>query len=429
MEILFHGAGREIGKSCIELQSQGQRYILDAGIKFVGGGIQYPQYLESIEDIDAVFLSHAHLDHSGALAFFERKRLGSPIYSTELTWTITRMLLEDTRHLEQLRRVRPTFSAKDIDRVEQDVVYVEYDKRYQTEDGRISFRFLNSGHIPGGVSVIFELEGKKVLYTSDINTQETRLMMSSVVPTQCPEVDVLIIEGTYGARSHPDRKSTEEGFIKSIRTCMEGGGSALIPVFGVGRSQEVLMVLNALRGEYPIYLDGMARGLLDETLRSDDPYIRGNEVLREMASYVKKVQRHDRERLLKEKNAIIVSTSGMVEGGPSTFYARSFIEKKENFIILTGYQANGTQGRSLYDDHVFFENGEPIPAQCHIRKFSFSAHLDQGALHNFIKSVKHKDLILQHGDTDSLDALSAYAVENLPSTKVHVPHVGETIHI
>lgn len=428
MEIIFHGAGREVGKSCIEVKSQGQRYLLDAGVKFVAGGMQYPQYLEGVEEVDAVFLSHAHMDHSGALAFFERKRLGSRIYCTELTWTITKMLLSDARHLEQIRQVKPTFSEKDIERVEQDITFVEYDKEYSTQDGKVKFQYLNSGHIPGGASIVLKMEGKKVLYTADMNTMETHLMVPSVVHKQCPSVDVLIIEGTYGSRNHPERAFTEEGFIKSIRTCMEGGGSVLIPVFGVGRSQEVLIILDALRGEYPIYLDGMARGLLDETLRSDDPYIRGTDVLRRMAGYVKKVQRHDREGLLKKKNAIIVSTSGMVEGGPATFYARAFIEKKENFILLTGYQANGTRGRALFDEHVFFEKGEAIPVRCHVRKFSFSAHLDRKALHRFMEAVEHKHLILQHGDADSLDALTVFAKGHL-SSQIYAPNVGEMIRI
>lgn len=428
MDIIFHGAAKEVGKSCIEIRSQGQRYLLDAGVKFVAGGIQYPQYLENVSEVDGLFLSHAHVDHSGALAFFEKGRLNSAIYTTELTWTTTKMLLEDERHLEQLRRVRPTFNEGDIIHVEQDVVLVSYDKWYQTKDKKVRFRYLNSGHIPGGASILLELEGKRLLYTSDMNTQETRLMVPSSVSKQYPEVDILIIEGTYGSRMHPDRKFSEEGLVKSIRSCMEEGGSALIPVFGVGRSQEVLMVLASLKGEYPMYLDGMARGLLDEVLRSNDPYVRNREQLQMMAGYVKKVYRSDRQRLLKQRNAIIVSTSGMVEGGPSAFYARDFIEKKKNYILLTGYQAKGTQGRSMYDDHVFFEKGEPIPVECHMRKFDFSAHSDRESIHAFTKAVAHKDLILQHGDADSLDALALFARENLPS-KVHVPQIGEVITV
>lgn len=428
MEIIFHGAAKEVGKSCIEIRSQGQRYLLDAGVKFIGGEIQYPQYLTEVEEVDAVFLSHAHLDHSGALAFFERKRLGSRIYSTETTWVVTKMLLADARHLEQIRQVKPTFSEEDIQRVEQDISIISYDREYVTKDGKVRFQYFNSGHIPGGASILLELEGKKVLYTADMNTMETYLMVPSIVHTQCPAVDALIIEGTYGLRDHPDKTSMEKEFIESIRACMEGGGSVLIPVFGVGRSQEVLMMLDTLRGKHPIYLDGMARGLLDETLRSDDPYIRNKDILRRMAGYVKKVQRHNREELLKKKNVIIVSTSGMVEGGPSAFYARAFIEQKKNSIILTGYQTNGTRGRALLDDHVFFEKGIPLPVRCQVRKFGFSAHLDRKALHQFIKTVKCKDLILQHGDPDALEALALFSKEHFAS-RVHVPRIGEIISI
>lgn len=429
MKIIFHGAAREIGKSCIEIQSQGKRYLLDAGVKFVGRNIQYPQYLEDIKDIDAVFLSHAHLDHSGALAFFEKKRLGWPIYSTRLTWQITKMLLEDTRHLEQLRRVRPTFNAKDIWRVEEDIAFVEYDKEYKTKDGLMTFRYLNSGHIPGGASIYLELEGKKLLYTSDFNTQHTELMIPAQLSKQCPSVDILVVEGTYGSRNHPERIHTQEAFVHSIKTCMNLGGSVLIPVFGVGRSQEVLMNLEPFVGKNALYLDGMARDLLDRVLYSNDPYIKNKERLERVSRYVRKVSRTDRERIAREKGAIIVSTSGMVEGGPAAFYAKEFIEEENNFIILTGYQTNGSQGRSMYDDHVFFdENDQPVPVQCHMRKFNFSAHLDKDSLHTFLKQVDHKTLILQHGDPEALDALSMFCEEHL-SSRALVPQLGEVMEM
>ena len=428
MDIIFHGAAREVGKSCIEICSRGQRYLLDTGVKFLGGALQYPQYVEEIEEVDAVFLSHAHLDHSGALAFFEKKRLGSPIYATEATWTITKMLLEDARHLEQMRHARPDFSQRNIAQVDEDAVTVEYDKAYRTKDDQVLFRYYNSGHIPGGASILLELEGKKILYTADLNTVESRLMLPSAIAEQCPEVDVLITEGTYGARMHPDRMHTEEVFLHAVRKGIDGGGSVLIPVFGVGRSQEILMILDALRGECPMYLDGMARGLLDEVLRGNDPYIRNRECLERMARYVKKVYKTDREKVARERGAIIVSTSGMVEGGPSSFYARQYIERKENFILLTGYQANGTQGRSLFDDHVFFENGSAIPVRCHVRKFDFSAHLDAPELHTLLTKIRHKHLILQHGDADALDALAMFAREHLSSV-LHVPQIGEKISI
>ncbi|NCU41988.1 MAG: MBL fold metallo-hydrolase [Candidatus Moranbacteria bacterium] len=428
MNIILYGAAREIGKSCIEIESQGQRYLLDAGIKFIGGGIQYPQYLEEIEEVDAVFLSHAHLDHSGALAFFEKKKLGAPIYATRLTWQITRMLLEDTRHLEQLRRVKPTFTQRDIELVENDIVFVDYNKEYETKDGLVKFQYINSGHIPGGASVLLEIEGKKILYTSDFNTQYTRLMIPLSVSEKIASVDTLIVEGTYGLRNHPDRMLTEKNFAQSVETCISRGGSVLVPVFGVGRSQEILMNLDSFVGKHPIYLDGMARKLLDLILYSDDPYIRNKEQLERVARHLHKVYKNDRQRVSREKGVIIVSTSGMVEGGPASFYAREFVEKKENFILLTGYQANGTRGRSLFDDHIFFQDNEAIPVSCHIRKFNFSAHLDQEALHKTLREIQHKNLILQHGDSEALDALSIFAKENL-SSRVYVPQLGEKIKI
>ena len=186
------------------------------------------------------------------------------------------------------------------------------------------------------------------------------------------------------------------------------------------------MVLNSLPKDIPIYLDGMARTVTELILRSNDPYLNNRKVLKSIFSRVKLVKSRDREKIAREKGCVIVTTSGMIQGGPSVFYASKFIEHKNHYIIFTGYQTKGTRGRSLFEDHLFYYKGKAQLAKCHIRKFDFSAHYGQDAIFDFMKSVPHKNLILQHGDINSLEVVQQYAKENVNS-KVFVPQVGEVL--
>ena len=421
----MHGAAGEIGKSCIEIISQGKRYIMDAGIKFTSHGAQYPKYLDRIHELDGVFLSHAHLDHSGALPLLEHKNLKCPIYLTPLTWKITNLLLADNYHLEKLKHVHPAYSERDIQKIKDDLRFVKYDKQYETGDSKVKFSYLNSGHIPGGASILLELEGMKVLYTADINTENTNLMIPSELEN-IRDIDILITENTYGDRPHPDKEESQEGLIKSVVECINNGGSALIPVFSVGRSQEILMILSKLPEHIPIYLDGMARKLTTLILESDDPYIDNREILDKMAKRIIMIQKpKERNEIAKKQGIVIVSTSGMVQGGPVITYAETFIHKPENFIILTGYQAKGTNGRFMFEDHLFYEHHQKFNVKCHVRKFDFSAHYGQTSIRKMLTKINPKNLILQHGDMDALCSSEKFAKENLPQTNVFLPMIGD----
>lgn len=426
MNIIFHGAAQEVGKSCIEIQTEGKRYIMDAGIKFSSHGNLYPEFLDRIYELDGVFISHAHLDHSGALPMLEHKRLNCPIYMTKLTWKITNLLLEDSYHLEKLKHMHPAYINRDINAIKHDLRFVNYNQEYTTPDGKIKFTYVNSGHIPGGASIIMQIEGKTLMYTADLNTEDTLLMVKSDAEMYS-DIDILITENTYGDRRHPGRKETEDNFIDSINECLSGGGSALVPVFSVGRSQEILLLLSRIPRNIPIYLDGMARKLTKMFTESQDPYIKNKELLQEMYNRVHIINKpQERKEIARKKGIIIVSTSGMVQGGPVVTYAENMIHDKENFIILTGYQAKGTTGRSLFEDHLLYRHGHRFQVKAHVRKYDFSAHYGQDSIHSLITAVKPKNLILQHGDIQALEAVKMFADKNLDG-KVYLPRNGEVM--
>ena len=426
----MHGAAKEVGKSCIEISTEKKRYLLDAGVKFIQHGVEYPKELDKIYDLDGLFLSHAHLDHSGALPMLEHKNMNCPIYTTHLTWEITNMLLEDSYHLEKLKHIHPAYDHRDIQKVKSDLRFITYDKEYTTHDSKIKFQNLNAGHIPGSASILMNIEGMNVLYTGDINTEDTNLMVPSELPQLTTPIDIMITENTYGDRRHPNREDSEQGLIDSIHTCIRDGGSALVPVFSVGRSQEILMILDKLDKNIPIYLDGMPRKLTEKVLRSDDKYIDNKAVLERVFKRAILVE-NPRERLhiAKKKGIVIVSSSGMIQGGPVVSYCDIFIHNRENYVLLTGYQANGTNGRSMFEDHMFYKDHKRYPVKCHVRKFDFSAHYGQTRIHKLIEKINPKHLILQHGDSGAIDAVAAW-IKNNPEikSKVYTPGIGEVMN-
>ncbi len=427
MKIIFHGAAREVGKSCIEIQTEGKRYIMDAGVKFTSYGNEYPRGLDKIHDLDGVFLSHAHLDHSGALPLLEHKNLKCPIYVTPLTWKITNLLLQDSYHLENLKHLHPCYVERDINKLKHDLRFIQYDKEYETHDGKVKFTYINSGHIPGGASILIKAEGKTLLYTADINTEPTHLMIESDAE-HLRDIDILITENTYGDRMHPPREDAEKCLLESVNECIKGGGSALIPVFSVGRSKEILLILSKLDPQIPIYLDGMARKLMKIVLESDDPYIKNRELLEQMNKRVIFIKNgRERPQIAKKKGIVIVSTSGMVQGGPVVTYCDHMLQNKDNYIILTGYQAKGTRGRSIFEDHLYYNHHQRIPVKAHVRKFDFSAHYGQDSIRSLQEKIQPKFLILQHGDLGALEASQKYAQDKLPNTKIYMPEINEVM--
>lgn len=425
MKIIFHGAAGEVGKSCIEILTKGKRYIMDAGVKFTSYGNEYPKELDKIHQLDGVFLSHAHLDHSGALPMLEHKNLNCPIYTTSLTWKTTNLLLEDSYHLEKLKHMHPAYVERDIKKVEKDLRLIQYDKEYETHDGKVKFQYLNSGHIPGGASILMNIEGKTLLYTADVNTEDTLLMVKSDID-KLRDIDILITENTYGDRVHPPRDECEKGLIESVEECIKGGGSALIPVFSVGRSQEILILLDKLSVDAPIYLDGMARKLTDIYIKSSDPYIDNREILEKMYKKCNIIKHpSERAKIAKQKGAIIVSTSGMVQGGPVVTYVEKMCQDKDNYIILTGYQAKGTKGREIMENRFFYSHHQKFNVKAKVMKYDFSAHYGQASIRDLLQKINPKNLILQHGDCDALKASREYAHEMLPKTNVFLPAIGD----
>jgi putative mRNA 3-end processing factor len=416
MRFDFYGGAREVGRSCIAID---RKYMLDCGLKISEEGSEYP--LESdFQDYKAVFISHGHLDHIGALPLFNKKGLRCPIYCNIMTKDTTRMLLRDSFHIELLENQAPEYTKDHIFNVLDLMEHRPYDREWEAPGCKA--RLAYAGHIPGSAIIIIDYNGKRIAYTGDINTLPTRLLDGA--KPNFGKVDILICESTYGDRDHPPRQQTEDEFLDKVEEVIQRGGSVLIPAFAVGRSQEILMVLNKRKLGVPIILDGMAKQVTSLYLKRPE-YIRSGKELNAALRKVTLVKSKDeRKRLIKEQG-IFVTTSGMLDGGPVIDYLGGMYFDEKSAILLTGYQTVDTNGRLLLEQGRVYLDGNRIRVKCEVHKYDFSAHDGQKETISLVNSMSPKHLILVHGDEPSIDSLS----QKFKGIQVHTPRVGETIEV
>lgn len=404
MRITFRGAAQQVGRSCVDIESRQGRFLLDCGIAISEQGPIYPEKLENLRKIKGVFLSHAHLDHSGALSLEEHRGLRCPVFCTQETKELAYMLLKDSHKIDMHSHFMVEYDEKDIERVMKQCRIVKYGQ--ENNHSGVQFTYHDACHIPGSSSILLELEGKKILYTGDINNTETRLLRSNLALPR--DVDIMITECTYGDRNHPPRKKTEKRFLDAVQQTIANKGSVLVPAFAVGRAQELLLLLQDLNLDVPIYLDGMAVTVTRNFLRYNN-FIKDKEALSDAFGNTFLIKNYKHRKDAVRQQGIFVTTSGMLTGGPVMSYLKSFAKRKNDSILLTGYQAEGTNGRMLIDSGSVIVDGFKLNIKCNYQKFDFSAHIGLRQLQSEIKKVNPEKLILNHGDPPSIANMKLWA--------------------
>ncbi len=405
MNIKILGGASEVGSYAVLIEDDDIKLLVDNGLT----PSKPPKYPKKPPQVDLAFLSHAHIDHSGMIPWLSME-YGNDVIATEPTITVGSMLLEDTVKVSASEGYPVPYEKKDVKAMRRHFQIATYGD--VIDIGGMEVELHSAGHIPG--STMFDIQGsKKVMVTADINTLDTHLVKKAE-PEKC---DVLVMESTYAGRNHPPRDETEKQFIEKIGNIIDRGGLAIVPSFAVGRSQEILMIL--MDAGYEVWLDGMGRAVAREFLPLEK-YLGSAPDLRRAMSQTNMV-RHRDQRKEALKGQVIVTTSGMLDGGPVHEYLKHLKDDKNSAVLLTGFQVEETNGRSLLENGTIKLYGVDTTIECEVGFFDFSAHADHDELVKFAKACDPEKVILTHGD--DREALK----EDLKDFEVILPIEGDDI--
>lgn len=386
MNLKCLGGCREVGRNAILVEGK-ERILFDYGLKVETNEVPLPA-----EKVDNIILGHGHLDHCGSIPILYRK-LKVPTFSTSATMDQTHLLLKDSLKIARIKEIIKHFGESDIEKMKKNEVRVVYGQRLDSEN--FSMDIFDAGHIPGSMAPLIEMDGKRILYVSDFNTNPTRLLNGARIDAK--DIDALIIESTYSNRNHPDRIETEKQFFEAIRETIANGGVAVLPCFAVQRSAEILMILDSFKADFPIYLDGMAKEATEIALRYPE-LIKDPKALRKAVEDVKPIySNEDRKKIIKKPCAIVTS-SGMLEGGPSVMYIKYLYDNVESSIIFTGFILPRTAGRYLVDTGRFVTEGFDLKIKMGVHQFDFSAHTGRDGLFDFVNKIRPRKVVCIHGD-------------------------------
>jgi putative mRNA 3-end processing factor len=420
IRIRFLGGSQEVGRSAFLIDS-GDKILLDYGVKLTPKGTNYPLSINT--NLDAAIISHAHLDHSGNLPhlFAAGKFLS---YMTAPTLELAKMLWHDTLHIAGMEGIDATFTRQEILRTERFTFAVNYRRLLDITD-TVSLQFFDAGHILGSAMTKLDIGEKSLVYTGDFKDEETRLHNAADL-TKIKKCDYLIMESTYGDRDHPPRKELEKKFVNDVQDVIDRGGHALITAFAVGRSQEIADVLSEDGVEADIYLDGMCQKAAKIYLRNPS-FLKKPKFLKKALTKINWVRNVQMRKAALKKPSVIITTSGMLQGGPVYFYLPELYNDKNSKLFLTGYQVAETPGRVLLDTGKINLNGILAELKMQYEKYDFSAHAGKKELLSVAKKLSPEKIFLVHGDES---VVKKFKVElKHEGFDVYAPSVDEEISL
>ncbi len=384
------GACKEVGRSSFLLDF-GEKILFDSGLKVTPDKTEMPLPLHT--NVDAAILSHAHLDHSGFLPHLFLKS-NSLCYMTRPTLDIAEILWYDTIKIAGYEGQDPPFNESEIDLAKKFSFGVGYNRKLNITKNA-SLEFFDAGHILGSALCKLDFDNKSILYTGDFNPDETRLHAGADL--NVGKVDYVLSESTYGDRNHPPRKDVEKALVAKINEGLENNGTILLPSFAVGRTQEIVDILNDYNVNAPIFLDGMGQKVSLVYLRYPE-YLKDSAYLKNSLKNVEWVKSDRDRRKALEEPSVIVATAGMLAGGPALRYIKTILDDPKSKVLLTGYQVEKTPGRMLIEEKRMFIDEVEYKAECDVQRFDFSAHGSQESMIRAYKKWNPEKIVLVHGD-------------------------------
>ena len=425
VRLSFLGAGRQVGRSCLFLQTPESRIVIDCGIdpSQDEGPETYP-FLDApefnISEIDAVVVSHAHLDHSGIVPYLFKFGYTGPVYCTAPTRDVMALLQLDMIKIQRSRGTDPIYTSEEVRQMVLHTITLEYEEVSDiTPDIRLTL--YNAGHMLGSSLVHFNIGNglHNLVYTGDLKYGRTNVLEPA--NTQFPRVETLVMESTYGGKENTMAEmEADEYLIKTVKETFARGGKVLVPVLGSGRAQEVMIMMERLMREgqlqkAPVYLDGMLWDIsaihtaypefLNRNIRQQIFHKENNPFLSDIFKHVGS-NKERQQVILEEGSCIILATSGMLMGGPSVEYLKALAEDKRHSLMFCCYQPPGSLGQRIRsgETQITFREGqktEVIEIKLQVHRIEITNHSDRRQLMNYVKrcNPQPKKIIVLHGES------------------------------
>ena len=457
VSLLTLGGFGQVGRSCMLLTTPDSKVLVDCG---VNPGARNPAEAFprldwaniTLDELDAVVIGHAHLDHSGFLPVLLKYGYKGPIYCTEPTLPMMNLIQLDAIKVTAAQGKPPMYADRDVFQVMRQAVTIPYGAVTDISPD-IKLVLSNAGHILGSATCHFHIGNGEhnFVYTGDIKYGRSMLLESA--NTNYPRVETLLIESTYGAKEdiQPDRQEVESTFVASVNSVLKEGGKVLIPIPAVGRAQELMLVIDQYMKsgdlvEAPVFMEGMiqeataihesfpeylVRDLKKKILETDD-----NPFDSEYFTNIEHQSGRD-EPLRENSPCIIIATSGMLEGGPVLEYFRNVAPHTKNKILFVSYQVNGTLGRRVMDGakqvSILGKGGkiEVVSINCSTERLDgFSGHSDYNQLMSFVQRLRPKlrRVLVNHGEKRKSENLPM-SIRRMYRLSSHYPQVQEAIKL
>jgi KH/beta-lactamase-domain protein len=454
------GGFMEVGRSAILLETSNSKILLDFGLN---PGVNTPPHMYprldmlgiSPEEIDAVVVTHAHVDHCGLIPFLFKYGYDGPVYATEATRDLMALLQLDILDVARREGNPLPFTQKEVQKMVLHTIPLKYGETTDIASD-VKITLYNAGHILGSAIVHIYISGfggsaYNILYTGDIKYQRTRLLERA--DTEIPRVDAIIMESTYGATDLPPRDEAEEKLIEIVRKTIERKGKVLIPTLSVGRAQEIMLILRTAMmekklEEIPVYIEGM----IDEVTAIHTAYpellsretfalFKGGENPFSYHTFKRVEDRRARADIVEaQESSIIMATSGMLTGGPAVEYFKMMAGDPRNTLIFVNYQVKGTLGRRIKDGEREIqlpeEDGRITTVKVNMEVQSvegFSGHSDRRQLIRFLESLPTppKKIILNHGEPNAIASLASEIKRSkdgrIRFAEIYTPNVLDTL--
>ncbi|MCL2321302.1 MAG: MBL fold metallo-hydrolase, partial [Oscillospiraceae bacterium] len=446
MDLHFCGGAKEVGASCILTKISNKNILLDCGMRMSKDPLPDLNFIKEFGGVDLIVISHAHMDHIGTLPIISTEYPNAKIIMTHMSKDLLKVLLYDSLKIMDMRESEiPIFSEIHVQNMINRIICYSpvYEIHPFNDNYDIKITMYSAGHIPGAAFIYIVSPEGSIFYSGDFSTFDQIAVNGAFVPKLRP--DVGIFESTYGNRLHNNREIELNSLLNKIIEVVSSSNKILIPAFALGRAQEVILFLiNSMQKgtcpKFKIYVDGMVNDIC-RVFRKNPNYLKERYAKRiykgidifynENVIPVPRNESARKEIISKEEGLCIISSSGMLTGGPSTFYAKYIAASENNFIALTGYQDEESPGAKLLaladdddEDKSIQIGDETIPLKCGIGMYGLSAHADKSQILAAAHSLSPKKTFFVHGSPEScFEVSSAFQKEHFGET--NVPENGD----